>query len=207
MPRARKPSFTTLAMVRRYFNLEQEELALYLGVSRGMVAHLEAGRRAVSEAVFLRLLPLSTQLGERQGAGAEGHFINNATAAAELPPEHPLPAFAPLDARRDYCAHTAGQLWRAVRPFVARARYAARWQAALPRLLAALPPLSPDPPAPPAGSVEAVRAALLRQWLPCRVEVAELTAEEMAEWHLLRLRAEALEAEAAALTALLAGRT
>ena len=87
-------------------------------------------------------------------------------------------------------------------------RPAARWQAALPDLLAALPPATrriPDYLTPEAGAA-ALRAWKLnvhpRLWLEqC---ATYLSPADIAAWHLLRVRAEALEGEAAALAALLA---
>ncbi len=69
----------------------------------------------------------------------------------------------------------------------AQLEYARRWQAALPTLLA---------------QAQDERA---RTWLLRRQEqaAADLDADTAARYHLLRLRAEALEAEAAALAALL----
>ncbi len=200
MPRKRKYSDSLLAHVRQYFNIEQQDLARYLGVSRGLVAHIEAGRRGMSDAVFRRLTPLAEVVPD-----APAPSLDNAAASAEPVPLIPAPAFLPLEARRDYCQHTAGQLRRALRPYAARVRYAARWQAVLPTLLAALPPLPPDPAAPAPHSVEATYAAFMRRWLPAQAPA--FTPAEIAEWHLLRVRAEALEAEATALTAIIAAGT
>ncbi|MBO0356833.1 helix-turn-helix domain-containing protein [Hymenobacter sp. BT186] len=62
------PSDTLEAAVREHFGLSQDELARYLGVTRGLVAHLEAGRRLPTAAGsrrlgYLALLPPPTGAG------------------------------------------------------------------------------------------------------------------------------------------------
>jgi hypothetical protein len=106
-----------------------------------------------------------------------------AAPAAHLAP----PAAAPLAARRDYCQHHAARLRRELAALTQTLDYAHRWQAALPALLA----VAPD---------ERARAWLLRRQ---EQAAADLGADTAARYHLLRLRAEALEAEAAGLTELL----
>ncbi len=177
MPRPTNHSNSPLAEVRRHFGLSQATLAAWLGIGAGMVGHLEAGRKPIPGPVLLRLAPLAAQVG----------------GAVPPPPPDPaaalaLPDAGPLAARRDYCQHHAARLRRALRPLAAAAQYATRWQAALPALLAAAPAGSPA-----------------RAWLLRRQEAAAeaLDGAASAQWHLLRLQAEGLEAEAAALTALL----
>ena len=198
MPRNRAYSDRLLARVRRYFNIEQADLALYLGVSREAVAHAEAGRRSLNSTATEALRPLA--MGVPDGLPL---FIDNAAATAEPVPAAPLPAFEPLDARRDYCQHHAHQTRRALRAYAARAQYAARWRAALPALLATLPPAPDTPSADP--TYAELHAAWRRGWL--LGQPTELTPAEIAEWHLLRVRADALEGEAAALAAIIAAGT
>jgi transcriptional regulator with XRE-family HTH domain len=173
MPRSAKFSTTPLAQVRRYFGLDQATLATYLGVGVGMVGHIEAGRKVSSSQLLLRLRPLLQALPTSSVPAAP---------AAHLAP----PAAAPLAARRDYCQHHAARLRRELAALTQTLDYAHRWQAALPALLA----VAPD---------ERARAWLLRRQ---EQAAADLGADTAARYHLLRLRAEALEAEAAGLTEL-----
>lgn len=198
MPRNRSFSNRPLANVRRYFNIEQAHLAIYLGISRALVGHIEAGRRSISPAVAEGLRPLAVNV-----PADLPHFIDDAAASAEVVPAAPAPAFELLEARRDYCQHHARQTRRALRAYAARARYAARWRAARPALLATLPPVPATPPANP--TYADLHATWRRDWL--LRQPTDLTPTEIAEWHLLRVRAEALEAEAAALAAIIAAGT
>ncbi|GAA4045357.1 hypothetical protein GCM10022409_34250 [Hymenobacter glaciei] len=43
-----------LAILRRYLGLQQQELAGFLGISRSLLANLEANRRSMSRAVHER---------------------------------------------------------------------------------------------------------------------------------------------------------
>ncbi|OON67770.1 hypothetical protein B0919_16375 [Hymenobacter sp. CRA2] len=168
-----------LAQVRYYFGLDQAALAAYLGIAPGLVGHLEAGRRNVSGTVLQRLLPLAQQLPATPEVSE---------AAESEPPGLVGPASGPLEARLDYCRHHIARLRRELRPLLEAAEVARRWQQALPALLAAAEPGSPA-----------------HDWLLRRRQAAAaaLDAEASARYHLLRVRAEALEAEGAALTALL----
>jgi transcriptional regulator with XRE-family HTH domain len=186
MPRAARLSTSPLAAVRRYFGLHQFELAAYLGRSPELAKHQEAGRRRLGAATAQRLLPLL------QALPAPPEPAPAPTATSAPLPAAPaaglaLPAAAPLLARLDYCQHHARRLRRELSKLETTLEYARRWQAALPALLAQ----APDERA--------------RQWLLRRQEqaAADLDAEASAAYHLLRLRAEALETEAAALAALL----
>jgi len=95
-----------------------------------------------------------------------------------------------------------------LRALTGKATTAHRWRRALPTLLAGLPTLPDLPPeseaTPPAAPVPA-ETSRTREWL--RSQATELAPEEAAQWHLLRVRAETLEAEAAALSTLLMPRT
>jgi len=185
MSRRARYTDTLPATVRRYFGLQQVELADYLGVSPTLVKHVEAGRRGLSLVVLARLAPLARLVPEGPPAPE---------IAVPLLPRQP--AVGPLAARLDYCEHHAARLRRALRPLLARATYAQRWQQALPTLLAEAPAADPSAPNPEA------RARRAREWLES--QPTALSADELAHYHLLRLQAEALEAEAAALAAPLA---
>lgn len=174
MPRRAKLSATPLAQVRRYFGLDQATLAAYLGVGAGMVGHIEAGRKVASHTVLLRLTLLISQLSTADNP--------ESALAAPLAP----PSAAPLAARLDYCQHHAAKLRRELKALEKQVEHARRWQQALPALLA-----------------QADERA--RPWLLRRQEqaAADLDGETAARYHLLRLRAAALEAEATGLAALL----
>lgn len=171
---------TPIGAVRRYFGLTQVELALFLDVGKAIIGHIEAGRRDLSLALRLRLFPL----------------LRHLPAAPVLPPDNePLPATAPapeakpLESRRRYCVAKAAQLRLELITLTARAVYASRWQQVLPTVLADLASVAnPD---------EQQWAAVLRPWLERRA--GRFRASHAAQHHLLRLQAEALETEAAAL--------
>ncbi len=175
MGRRAIPSTTLAAAVRAYFGLTQQELAQWLQTTAGFISHLEAGRSALPPAVFDRLLPLARAL----------------PPTPATPVAAPTPAGQPFDpdpllARLDYCRHYAAKARRAARPYAQAAQAVARWQAAEAELLAALPP-----------DAATARATVAHRAAP-------LPPADVAAWHLLRLRAEALDHEAAALAALLA---
>lgn len=190
MTRPANHSSSSLAVVRRYFGLEQQELAQYLGVSRGLVAHIEAGRREPSATVLMRLMPLAEQVPPPLPAPAEA-------PATYLPPPEPAPDAAPeagpLQARIAECRYQAGKLRQELGKLYEELRGARRWQQALPALLAAEPfRATPE---------EVARLPLVRGWLRRRGEEAAvaLNGRRATRYHLLTARAEALEAEAAAL--------
>lgn len=178
-------SSSLVAEVRKFFGLQQQQLADYIGVSRELLANVEAGRRDISSSVLLRLNPLAARMPE--------HAAPDATDFSDEPIT--APHAADLEFRRAECLHKAGQLRWKMRPLARRIRFAKRWQQVLPGLLAAA---ATEPVADP-------QAARARRWLLSRQADAadELDALQSAQWHLLRVRAEALEAEAAALAALL----
>ncbi|TGE24662.1 XRE family transcriptional regulator [Hymenobacter aquaticus] len=192
MPRRSIPSTTLLAQVRKHFGLDQQELADYFGISRPYVADIEAGRRVLTSRVLLRLNPLAALL------PAEAPARPASPAPEVVPPGVPAPG--PLQDRLAACRHQARKLRQELQKLAAAHAGAQRWLAVLPGLLAA-----PGLPAALATLAEAARA---RQWLLARQQQAHATlhdAEGAARYHLLRLRAEALETEAAGLAALLAG--
>jgi transcriptional regulator with XRE-family HTH domain len=178
MGRPSIPSNTLLRAIRTHFGLTLEALASYCRVSVGLLSHCEAGRRTLSTPVLLRLGPLAAHLPAPEAAAASAQ-----DPAALLAP----PAPAPLAARLDYCQHHATRLRRELAALEVQLEYARRWQAALPALLAQ-------------AADERARAWLLRRQAQA---AADLDADTAARYHLLRLRAEALEAEATGLAALL----
>ena len=200
MPRPAAVPDTVAAAVRDYFALTQQELAAWLGVSEAQAGHLDTGRRGLSPAVAEALAPLVAALPPPTAPAAGA--LRLASVAGAAPPALAPPEAAPLAARLDYCRHHAARLRRQLRPLLAQATVAARWAAALPALRAALPP-DPGPAAAPdpATAWPAWLAWHRHRWLAQRPTALPPAAS--ARYHLLRLRAEALEAEAAALAALL----
>ena len=174
---------TPIGAVRRYFGLNQQELAWFLDVGKAIIGHIEAGRRDLSLALRQRLLPLSR------------HVPPTLPPLDEelLPAATPAPEAAPLAARRAECLAKAAQLRLLLLPLAARAWHASRWQQALPAVLAELP--APT-------TLEDEHALVdLRYWLQRKAQ--HFRPSHAARYHLLRLQAEALEAEAVALAALL----
>ncbi|MCC2547077.1 helix-turn-helix transcriptional regulator [Hymenobacter sp. BT175] len=192
------PKRWMVAALRAYFGLTQQEVAGWLGVSEVKVSHLEAGRRGINEATAEALAPLLRHL---PPAGAAPAVLRLASATAPLLALS-SPEAAPLLSRIDHCRHTVGRLRAQLRPLEAQATVASRWAAALPALRAALPPdpglaAEPDPDTAWAAWLSWFR----HRWLDLRRPV--LPPDLSARYHLLRLQAEALEAEAAALASLL----
>ncbi|TGE27452.1 helix-turn-helix transcriptional regulator [Hymenobacter metallicola] len=180
MPRRAAPSTSILARIRAWFGLQQQELALYLGISQQLVHSIESGRHHMSYLVADAMLPLARQLPEPITRLDE-------PLPAALPPSAPAPDAGELDFRRRVCLQRAAKLRAQAAKLASRAHYAHRWQQALPQLLP--PPEAPDPE----------QAAWLTGWLQRRAR--PLTPEEVTRWHLLQAQAGALEAEAALLAA------
>ncbi|WP_046243369.1 helix-turn-helix domain-containing protein [Hymenobacter terrenus] len=189
------PTDPLLTRVRHYLGISQDELARYLGLSKSQVSRLETGLRSFNPDVAEQVDALAQAL------------------PAVLPPANALPGPddlappdpAPLEARLDYCRHHARRLRRALRPLVAQATHAAHWRVALPTLRAALPP-DPGGNEPPAHTGPGRWAAFLvwYRWRWLAERPTALSPDLSARYHLLRLQAEALETEAAALERLLA---
>jgi len=192
MPRPSRVAETLFARVRAYYGITLRELAVCLSISETLAHHYETGRRYPSPAVSARLAPFIEQM-------------QPAPIDAPLPTAPPAGALdpAPLEARRAACLYHAGNLRWQLRQLPAQARTAARWARALPGLRAALPPEAPAPL--PTADLEtrreAIRLTYVRAWLD--LQATTLDPATRSQWHLLHLRAEALEAEAAALAALL----
>lgn len=202
MPRTAAPSFGLLARVRQHYGLRQAELAALLGLSGAQLSRLEAGQQPITREVSERLAPFLVALPPAAEAAAQRLAETEAAAREPLPPPPPGPFEAgPLQRRRAACLHEAHNLrWR-LRTLPEQAAVAARWATALPALLAALPP--PPPEGEASATREAVRLRYVHSWL-ATVPLA-LPPDALADWHLAHQRALALEGEAAALAALLAG--
>lgn len=192
MPRRSPPPRSSFARVRAYFTITQRDLALYLGITESRLNHLEAGRSLPRPEVLARLDSLLAAVREEP----------TDAPLPTAPPAGPLDP-GPLEARRAACLYHAGNLRWQLRQLPEQARTAARWAQALPGLRAALPPEAPAPP--PTASLEerreAVRLRYVRDFLD--LQPTTLDPATLSQWHLLHLRAAALEAEAAALAALL----
>ncbi|GAB3833368.1 hypothetical protein [Hymenobacter jeollabukensis] len=211
MPRRSAPATSLVGRIQTWFGLRQDQLALYLGISPSLVRDLATGRRSMTYSVSVALGPLLHQL------PPPAVVVAVPDPAAPLPPATPAPDAADLDFRRRECLHRAARLLGEAEQLAARAHTAARWQAALPALL------PPEPgtalPATPAG--QALAAALeqaadptdpnratdhtrwLRGWLQRRAR--PLSVQETTRYHRLRAQAAGLQAEAAALAAVLGG--
>lgn len=197
MPRQAIFSNSLPAQVRRYFGLPQWELAAFLGVSPELVKHIEAGRRSLTGPVLLRLNELARWLpANPDGLLPRPAAVAEAPAAAFSPdPE----AAAPLLARLDRCEYQARHQRQQLARLAANLAQARRWELVLPALLAAAPPATDT----------SAQARQRRRWLAARQQEVELALAPApaAAYQLCRVRAEALEAEAAALRALLPARS
>lgn len=101
--------------IREHFGLTQERLALWLGVSRTVVAHAEGGRRNLP-------LDRSTQEG-RLMLAAMGQLLtpDRVTAAVPAPLPPPAVAHGPHERRLHECRHTVRQLTRKLEAMQKRA--------------------------------------------------------------------------------------
>ena len=189
MARRRISTTTPIGAVRRYFGLSQQELSMFLDVSKAIIGHIEAGRRDLSTTLHVRLLPL----------------LKHLPATPLLRPDHeplpataPAPEAAPLEYRRYYCLAKAATLRLELIKLTARAVHASRWQQALPAVLTDLAARATTPE-------DADMDSAVRNWLPTLAR--RFKPSHAAQHHLMRLQAEAFEIEAAALAALLAPST
>lgn len=190
---ARPATYSRFSRLGAHFGVKVYELAQYLGVDATLLSRMGTGQRGLNQTVFEGLEPFMD-------------VLDTATAAPP-PPVLAPPDAAPLQRRLRYCEHHARRLRRELRPLEEQAQQAGNWAAALPALRAALLP-DPGPENEPVVS-RANRAAWLNwfrhRWLDIREPA--LPSDLSAQYHLLRLRAEALETEAAALQRLLAAGT
>ncbi|TGE25657.1 XRE family transcriptional regulator [Hymenobacter aquaticus] len=184
MARRSRSSTNVLVRLRTWFGLDQEALALYLGVSPGLIRSIETGRRALTADIFLALRPLVLHLPPPEAPAP--------VPAEGPPPGLPAPEAEELAFRRQVCAVQLAKLGRELAAIEARARVAARWAQALPALRQAAIEAHaiPDPDNPDRGS-------WLLGWL--ERQARPLPAQDATRWHLLRARLAALRAEVAAL--------
>ena len=209
MPNPALPSNTLCATVRTHFGLTQAELARWLGVSAGMVAHLETGRKPLSPALSRRLRPLALLLPPADGGlGPVPPPQPNPLDLAAPAPAGPLDA-APLRARLRRVRHLAGKTRFALEGRQQLAGLAARRAWGLGVLAALLAPESGTGPQPAALAPDpALRPADDARWLArlqadTAIAPPPLTPTRHA---LLQLRLRLLLTEAEALEALLAPR-
>lgn len=123
--------------LRRYFALTQPELADYLGLSRTMLAHVEAGRRNLPPEAMARLSPLLGLMPPPYGSGPANQPALPPDSAEDADPEAES-----LRIRLGACHHEASNLAYRLRQLQRRAEPLRR-RRALPALLAALPPAAP----------------------------------------------------------------
>jgi len=171
-------SLNVLARIRRWFGLRQDELADYLNTSSELVRSVETGRRGLSQAVGMAMLPLARAL-------PEPIELLDAPPATPLPPDAPAPDAKELDFHRRECLARAARLRAQAGKLAQQAHYAHRWRQALPALL------------PPPDAPDAEQAGWLTRWLHRRAKL--LSAQDVTRWHLLLARARAYETQAAAL--------
>ncbi|MCB2376967.1 hypothetical protein LGH70_05205 [Hymenobacter sp. BT635] len=205
MARKSLPSNSLSAAVRRHFGLTQEELGRFLGVTGTVVAHAEAGRSTLSAPAQRRLRPLALLLPAPDGLGPAYPTPPAAEEApAALGPREAAPLLARLRRVRYLADKTRFELDN--RRLLHQARERRTWGlTVLAGLLAPAPDTAPAPAilAPdPALSPEADRRWVARLQADTQAAPLPLSATQAA---LLALRLRLLEAEAAALTELLAG--
>jgi transcriptional regulator with XRE-family HTH domain len=170
------------ANMRTYFGLTQADLAEYGGISRGLVAHAEAGRGDYGSSSWLRLMPLAALVPPPVGAGPEEEAPEIETGLdADLLRQH---------LRK--CEHEAVLLRRTLVQREQPRLYARRWLRALPLLLAELPAES---------ATDNKYQRRTRRWLSYHTAKMEdvLDALPSTELRLQKLRLRQLEAEAAEL--------
>ncbi|UOQ51597.1 hypothetical protein [Hymenobacter cellulosivorans] len=205
MPRKALPSNSLSAAVRNHFGLTQDELGRFLGVSGAVVAHAEAGRRTLPAPAQRRLRPLALLLPAPDGLGPAYPAPPPATEApADLGPLDPDPVRERLRRVRYLAGKTRFELEN--RRLLHQARTRRRWGlAVLAALLAPAPEAAPTPAAlaaDPTLDPTADRPWVERLLADTEAVPPPLSATQAA---LLALRLRLLEAEADALTELLAG--
>lgn len=81
-----------LVAVRIYYGLTQRELAAFLGVTDGQVAHAEAGRRSLATEPWLRLMKLAVSMPPPVGTGPPEPLAPAPAEASPADALEPLPA-------------------------------------------------------------------------------------------------------------------
>ncbi|MFD2786824.1 helix-turn-helix domain-containing protein [Hymenobacter rubripertinctus] len=180
MPQKATPSTTLAAAVRAHLGFSQEQLATVLGISRGQIAHVEAGRRQLGPKEASGLRQLAQRLPPPLGS-----------APQPLCPKAVSPAPAVLRRRRAWCVREAANGRVALSQLEADAALAHRWEGLL-RELDRDPTTVLDP-------------TLVKRLRTERLAAPPAARPATAAAHtLLTLRIGLLEAEASALAALLA---
>ncbi|WP_413775157.1 helix-turn-helix domain-containing protein [Hymenobacter weizhouensis] len=185
MPQKAIPSTTLAAAVREYLGLSQVQLAVYLGLTRGQIAHVEAGRRLLRGEASQRLRELAQLLPDTDHS-AEPSVVQALPA---------VPAPVRLRRRQVQCARRAASLRVELTQLEACAAQARRWEQLLVKWRAGQPSQS-------AEAHTARQHRFLEEW--AATAAAALNPDAMAERVLLKLRIKYLEAEAAALREILA---
>ncbi|RTQ48828.1 hypothetical protein EJV47_14605 [Hymenobacter gummosus] len=202
MSRRAYPSASLAAAVRQHFALSQAELAQFVGVSRQMIAAVEASRKILGAAAEHRLWVLARQLPPPDGQGpAAPDFARE--AAPEAPPVLDPADTAPLQRRRKrlrfYLAKLRFEL--AQRGSGQQGHARRRWVLAVLRPLLAAPDAPPAPGARltwPGATPDAARDLHWLDGLGLRTAAAPVPLAP-AERLLLLARLRGLEAELAAL--------
>ncbi len=198
MPNPARPSASLEALVRAHFGLSQYELARYLNLTRGFVAHVEAGRKTTPPAALARLTRLALLLPPPEGFGPPDlPTLATPTNPAALPegPATPL-ATAPLHARQRDCRLQAFALGQQLARLQARAAAQARRRRGLAQLRQALGVAAPVQLLAPTPAETARVADWLQELAAAAVPADPVAA---ATQTLLAVRIAALTAEADAL--------
>ncbi|TGE13410.1 antitoxin Xre-like helix-turn-helix domain-containing protein [Hymenobacter elongatus] len=203
MPRRARSRNTLVFRVRAWFGLQQDELALYLGVSKATVQAMESQRFRIGPAVSEPLFLLLAQLPPAVPATAETMAMPLPLPPTELPPDSAAPEAAELDFRRRVCLYQAVGLQAQADKLALQAAIQVRWAQALPALLAAYP--APTEAALAADPDAGGHHTWLIGWLTRHARL--LPTADITRWHLLQARLAARRAEAASLAAALAADT
>lgn len=190
MPRRATYSSHLIARIRAWFGLRQDQMAQFLDVSADVVRAWESGRSLMPAEARRAVDPLRQQV-PLTASVIDGYaFMEPAEQAAAT-----IFDVAEIDFRRYECEVLAFRARYEAERLEWRLWVAQRWEQALPLLLELhLAPADAD-----AETVE--RLAWRTRWL--RRQARPLDPKIATRWHLLRARATGLEAQAAALAALL----
>jgi transcriptional regulator with XRE-family HTH domain len=192
MPRPANSSDHSIARLRVWFGLQQEEVARLLEVSTDKVRAWEKGQRNPTIEAWWLLQPLLLQV----PADARAAYSMRVKARPDELPHFPAGEADELDFRRRECWHKAIQLRLETGKLAGQLSVAQRWALALPALQAAY-----ADPAFPGGALSAEQRAWVELWL--RRQTRPVPPEVATRWHLLRARIAGCVAEAEALTAAL----
>lgn len=185
MPQKAIPSATLLATIRNYLGLSQVQLAAYLGISRGQVAHVEAGRRLLHGKAKLRLHQLMQLL----------PLVDVALNPDPIRAPQISPDTGMLRRRLAWCSRQAAAIHGELEQLQVQVIQAHRWQ----QLRAAW--LSSNPSGADEEAHTIYQQQLLTDWTAAAEEA--LRPKAAAKQTLLSLRIRSLEAEARALREIL----